>query len=251
MVKQGLWNPRNARDCLQHAHVLANISDLPTAGTPLCTDPIPNLRWRRQPCTAARAIFWQLSELRTAGSMIRELRFDALTEEAVVLIESADHHFLEARRKRFNRAVSSSGGSEVLDIVELLWVFGTARASREVRRLQELLRRRGIVEPIAPIPGGPTGQDSLTRAAYWFARSLSDDGWQLAHLGEVVAQGGFVAQHRDSGDLVIVPRDTTQDGSASAALAHLIPQLGGCRLLDLQHYLGQPARLSPSLTAAS
>lgn len=111
--------------------------------------------------------------------------------------------------------------------------------------LQAELRARGVlVLPQAakarfdPIPGlGLIEQPRpVVVAAYWHALPLVLHKWQLSHLGEDIAQGGYIAE-TPGGDTRIIPAATPDDGTPATALARLIADMNPGERAHLCHLL--------------
>ncbi|MDZ4269526.1 MAG: hypothetical protein U1D00_28245, partial [Mycobacterium sp.] len=86
----------------------------------------------------------------------------------------------------------------------------------------------------------PSGQQPTTRArtaAWLLARLVGKYGWDIQHLGEDIAGGGFIASI--PGDVqAIFPATMAYDGTAAAALARMLPQVRAAevRLLTRVNY---------------
>ena len=111
-------------------------------------------------------------------------------------------------------------------IVGFVLSWGTAG----LRSTFTLTSQRGGVTIQAPdlvLPTLPAGQQPMTRArtaAWLLARLVGKYGWEIQHLGEDIAGGGFIANI--PGDVqAIFPAFMEYDGTAAAALARMLPQV--------------------------
>jgi hypothetical protein len=200
-----------------------------------------------------RAAYWDALALIDAGWQLRKLRYIALTGAGALDVHTPTHRALTitstnklphlelpgahiaARLAETVGTLGRQGGDRLGDLTWLL--SDSVRSPRPTPP-----RRDHIPDPAL------SRQPANLRTAFWLLVTLvCDYEWQVSHLGDAVADGGFIADI-PADVTAIYPATSSPDGSAGTALARLIPTLDHASLHYLRRANDNPATLAHART---
>lgn len=214
-----------------------------------CFDAIPQVSGLRFSVPRAlRPVYWWATELAARGVVLQSLVYDEDSASARVVARMPSYRVVNVVRRAHD---ASRPGDLLTVLAEAVWRCGALGWGAEVAALREALCAHGVVvEPrvarrSTPIPGLAVQPSRVVRAAYWWARALSDRGWQLESIGEDLAGGGFVAVvPGDDGEdavLAVYPGGMCDDGTEASALAGVLADMTAGQVLDARRVIGDAA----------
>jgi hypothetical protein len=211
---------------------------------------IPGLGEDQPPAETIDA-YWTAVDLAAYGWHLRRLDFDAHTATAFVTAHAPTRRVVTvswdlrghrlARQQVPSRAAAirllnlahdvaylgehdAETGDELLN--QLCWLVQRLNTSSGVRTCRHRSWRCSDPLPTLPAHEQPTAQ---ARAAAWLiARLVAKYGWHIGYFAEDIARGGFIAEipgEIPAGVLTVFPATMSDDGTAAACLARLIPTL--------------------------
>lgn len=204
---------------------------------------IPGLGKDQPPAEVVDA-YWTAVDLAAYGWHAKRLEFDAHTATAFVTAHTPTRRTvtvswdLRGNRAARQQVPGNTSARRLLELARSVASLGQNDAETGDEWLTQLCWlvqsqvgsphrhhrnwRRGDV-----LPTLPAGQQLMTRArtaAWLLARLVGKYGWEIQHLGEDIAGGGFIANI--PGDVqAIFPASMEYDGTAAAALARMLPQV--------------------------
>lgn len=202
---------------------------------------------------AVRRACWDALVLLDAGWQLRKLRFDSLTATGAIDVHTPTHRGLTitsadpaptlaftstSHAIRLTHTIADLGrrGGDLLG--DLTWVL--TDHLKQTTRAAPLPRPDRIPDPV--LIEQRRYQSPNFRAAFWLLSTLvCDYKWQVSHLGDDLASGGFLADIPHD-VIAVFPATMLADGTVAATLARLIPRLNR---LDLDYL----RRTSPATLA--
>jgi hypothetical protein len=203
-------------------------------------DRIPAFGEDQPPAEVINA-YWTAADLTDHGWHLQRLTFDVDTFTAFVTARSPTRRVVtlswDLRGHRISRRqVPGREAMFLLKLAQDVAHLGTHDAETGEDLLSQLCwlvqsreqgtrhhrgwRRTSILPTVSEQP-----QPRARVAAWLIARLVAKYRWQVRHLGEDIAGGGFIAEI--PGDvLAVFPATMDDDGTAAASLARLIPKLG-------------------------
>jgi hypothetical protein len=186
--------------------------------------------------------YWRAVDLTDHGWHLKRLAFDVDTVTAFVTALSPTRRVVtvswDLRGHRIGRQqVPGRAASYLLKLAQDVAYLGTHDAETGEDLLGQLCwlvqgreqgtrhhrgwRRTSILPTVSALEQPQT----RARVAAWLiARLVAKYRWQVRHLGEDIAGGGFIAEI--PGDvLAVYPATMDDDGTAAASLARLMPKL--------------------------
>jgi hypothetical protein len=215
-------------------------------------DRVPGLGDEQPPAEVVDAC-WSAVAIIDRGWQFKRLEFDDNTATAFVVAQSPTHRVVtvhwDLRGHRLGRQqvpgrrdamhllkfandVASLGihdaetGEALLD--QLCWL---------VQTLSTRVRPAGswrCTDTLPTLPADEQPRPAVRAAAWLIARLTCEYNWWVRHLGEDIAAGGFLAEV--PGDvLAVFPASMSDDGTAGAALARMMPTLSAVEVNLLRH----------------